>query len=1159
MAHGVEGTAIYKPPNAVLYAIGGYFAIINVGAVGLFWYDKQQALKRQWRVPERQLQLTGLLGGWIGGLWAMQTFRHKTVKKSFKEPYMSPLHERNDCSQEQEAVINIKDVAKFGSVRSNPFFLADRTEQRDDSVRRTKSVTLRPSVLKGSLSAEAAAHNTSCLRESECWDSKRAVPYPEQAAPKGSSQHIGRAQRTDIRSLWPQDGASGQSAINDSWSSSQSGSEGSGKSAAELVELARVQSAMSRWSKVKVEKALGQNLSVTKQAHMDSITSTKEDPNPGLRKFSTRRGIGCESNSIQSGIEHHASQKQQTRPCSPISADVSHQLTSPPAASPTSFNGFWPIQKSSDSSAETTMPHTRSDSKAVASSIMRAKNTIPGPLKASVSVSLPTNDTRLHEAPAVTHRLLPWITACLSINMSDRAGTARQVPVASWRPIPLATIRPNTKPERTATPETIALTRTIPQCDKPQHDSTNIFAGENQMLSAKNCTPHSDCVREDEVVVLKQADTNASSDPIVMEGSPRSLSTHEAEHESDGTAAKSGDTDEIAGPDSPKLSYAVDVQNAHDASSQPAEPLGARMEGDSGREHAPPLSIVGSPPQLRRCSQSLTSPPPPLLDPDSPVPAVFQVLGLEPRHPESQEHIPHRIWSPSKLPVPQAAPLFDTHDVFSSWLNEGAASAAEEAPAPDDMKDEIQEDPNAVAPTVVAEFIAPAELVEARKRKCKGKVRFGHASKGNLESRRVFYPADEELDTDWSPGELQNASGVLYFRVTELELDAPVSHDMLMTTHVRVDGGGALKMEEQEVFVPAGMREINGCGDGAISLRATAGMTVQFCLQPVYTEPSGPVQPPQTVKLDQRKSKLSSLFKANKRKSVKSADEISLSSHNGSTSSVASLTSTPRPPPICMSFTLTSAFLAPLLDACSFQVRSISHPLKSATAHLSFGYVPLPLTPDAPPPHIVLPVSFAQYALGIQVLEWHQIPSMEGHLFLHRRRRAPRKYYFRLEGAKLHMYKPLKRPSAREITWGDGIFVSSQCEALPPPPRWTHGEKVGCFELSGLERWSSWNGISDTSSDTEPEESDVSNEDDREVAPPPTPSTTLHLHFRDARRITLTIPASEPGLYVALHQKVYGRPTDWSATDCADMWKQALNEVMNGVKYVVPGWGKSTV
>ncbi|KAI9014898.1 hypothetical protein BC832DRAFT_176143 [Gaertneriomyces semiglobifer] len=1070
----------------------------------------------------------------------------------------SPLHERKDRSQEQETVINIKDVARFGSVRSNPFFLADRTEQRDGSVRRTKSVNLRPSVLKGGLLAEAAVDDTSCLRESERRGSKRAVPYPEQTAPKGSSQHIGRAQRTDIRSLWPQDGDSGQPAMNDSWSSSQSGSEGSGKSAAELVELARVQSAMSRWSKVKVEKALGQKLSVTKQANMDSTTSTSDEPTPGLRKFSTRRGIGCESNNVQSGIEHHrASQKQSTRPRSPISADASHQLTSPPSSSPTSFNGFWPIQKSSDLSAGITMPHTRSDSKAVASSIMRAKNTIPGPFKASVSVSLPTNDTLSHEPPAVTNCQLPWITACLSVNMSNKAGTAHQVPVASRRPIPLATICPNAERERTATSETIALTRTLPQCDKPQHGSTDTFAGESHILPAKNCTSPSDCVKEDEVVVLEQTDTSASSDSIAMEGSPRSWSTHEANYESDDTTAKREDTDEIVGPDSPKLSYAVDVQSAHDASSQQAEPLGTQMDGDCGRENAPPLSDVASAPQLRRCSQSLTSPPPPLLDPDSPIPAVFQVLGLEPRHPESQEHIPHRIWSPSKLPVPQAAPLFDTHDMFSSWLNEGAASAAEEAPAPDDMKDETQEHPNTVAPTVVAEFIPPAELVETNKRKCKGKVRFGHASKGNLESRRVFYPADEELDTDWNIGELQNASGVLYFRVTELELDAPVSHDMLMTTHVRVDGGGALKMEEQEVYVPAGTREINGCGDGAISLRATAGMTVQFCLQPVYTEPSGPVQPPQTVKHDQRKSKLSSLFKANKRKS-KSADEISLSSHNGSTSSVASLTSTPRPP-ICMSFTLTSAFLAPLLDACSFQVRSISHPLKSATAHLSFGYVPLPLTPDAPPPHIVLPVSFAQYALGIQVLEWHQIPSMEGHLFLHRRRRAPRKYYFRLEGTKLHMFKPLKRPSAREITWGDGIFVSSQCEALPPPPRWTHGEKVGCFELSGLERWSSWNGISESSSDTEPEESDVSNEDDREVAPPPTPSTTLHLHFRDARRITLTIPASEPGLYVALHQKVYGRPTDWSATDCADMWKQALNEVMNGVKYVVPGWGKSNV
>ncbi|KND01553.1 uncharacterized protein SPPG_03355 [Spizellomyces punctatus DAOM BR117] len=76
------------PPRILLYIVGGYFAVINAGAVGLFWYDKNQALKRGWRVPEKQLQLTALLGGWVGGLWAMKTFRHKTVKQSFQQPYL---------------------------------------------------------------------------------------------------------------------------------------------------------------------------------------------------------------------------------------------------------------------------------------------------------------------------------------------------------------------------------------------------------------------------------------------------------------------------------------------------------------------------------------------------------------------------------------------------------------------------------------------------------------------------------------------------------------------------------------------------------------------------------------------------------------------------------------------------------------------------------------------------------------------------------------------------------------------------------------------------------------------------------------------------------------------------------------------------------------
>ncbi|KAJ3019538.1 UNVERIFIED_CONTAM: hypothetical protein HDU68_010613 [Siphonaria sp. JEL0065] len=75
------------PSQPLLLAVGGYFVLINAFAVGLFWYDKHQAQTKGWRIPEKQLQLTALLGGWIGGTWAMKTFKHKTVKKEFKEPY----------------------------------------------------------------------------------------------------------------------------------------------------------------------------------------------------------------------------------------------------------------------------------------------------------------------------------------------------------------------------------------------------------------------------------------------------------------------------------------------------------------------------------------------------------------------------------------------------------------------------------------------------------------------------------------------------------------------------------------------------------------------------------------------------------------------------------------------------------------------------------------------------------------------------------------------------------------------------------------------------------------------------------------------------------------------------------------------------------------
>eukprot|EP00761_Pharyngomonas_kirbyi_P003822 gb/GECH01003826.1/.p1 GENE.gb/GECH01003826.1/~~gb/GECH01003826.1/.p1 ORF type:complete len:122 (+),score=19.75 gb/GECH01003826.1/:1-366(+) len=64
------------------YAIG-----INAGSAYLFYYDKKQAVQGGWRVKESSLQLSALLGGWVGGVWAMKRFRHKTSKIKFQRIY----------------------------------------------------------------------------------------------------------------------------------------------------------------------------------------------------------------------------------------------------------------------------------------------------------------------------------------------------------------------------------------------------------------------------------------------------------------------------------------------------------------------------------------------------------------------------------------------------------------------------------------------------------------------------------------------------------------------------------------------------------------------------------------------------------------------------------------------------------------------------------------------------------------------------------------------------------------------------------------------------------------------------------------------------------------------------------------------------------------
>jgi len=72
-----------------LYIILGYLLVINLLTFLLFGVDKHRAqrngthLKQRRRVPESTLMLVALLGGSLGALIGMYTFRHKTQHLKF--------------------------------------------------------------------------------------------------------------------------------------------------------------------------------------------------------------------------------------------------------------------------------------------------------------------------------------------------------------------------------------------------------------------------------------------------------------------------------------------------------------------------------------------------------------------------------------------------------------------------------------------------------------------------------------------------------------------------------------------------------------------------------------------------------------------------------------------------------------------------------------------------------------------------------------------------------------------------------------------------------------------------------------------------------------------------------------------------------------------
>lgn len=74
----IDFTKVFNLQNAIIYLI-----IINIITFIAMHIDKKKARYGKWRISESALFILVLLGGGVGGIAGMYTFRHKTKKMRF--------------------------------------------------------------------------------------------------------------------------------------------------------------------------------------------------------------------------------------------------------------------------------------------------------------------------------------------------------------------------------------------------------------------------------------------------------------------------------------------------------------------------------------------------------------------------------------------------------------------------------------------------------------------------------------------------------------------------------------------------------------------------------------------------------------------------------------------------------------------------------------------------------------------------------------------------------------------------------------------------------------------------------------------------------------------------------------------------------------------
>jgi uncharacterized membrane protein YsdA (DUF1294 family) len=66
------------------WAAPAWFFLISIITYRLYVADKDHAQNGRWRIPEKQLHLFEILGGWPGAWIAQRRLRHKIMKGSYQ-------------------------------------------------------------------------------------------------------------------------------------------------------------------------------------------------------------------------------------------------------------------------------------------------------------------------------------------------------------------------------------------------------------------------------------------------------------------------------------------------------------------------------------------------------------------------------------------------------------------------------------------------------------------------------------------------------------------------------------------------------------------------------------------------------------------------------------------------------------------------------------------------------------------------------------------------------------------------------------------------------------------------------------------------------------------------------------------------------------------